>query len=387
MNYVKNGHSHGLNMKPKLIKNKILVTGATGFIGGRLVEKLIIEHNAKITAVLRKYDNAARIARFSDIELVKSSLTNEKILASLIKKTDYVIHLAYDFVSQKSNLAGVDVIAKNCLKYSKRLIHISTISVYEPLMDKVINEKSKTIKCGFTYADRKLEIENKVIEYTLKGLDAVILQPTIVYGPYSIPWTINPANQLSSGTVVLPNNGNGVCNAVYVDDVCDAIILSGDNQNAIGQRFLISGADYISWQQFFEAYENILRVSSLKLMSTKDVIKYNRNPLRLFKNILSQPKKAISWEPLKTILLFLKGKLSPNIKSTIINLYSSYSSIKPKPVFIPDKQLNLLYSTESIVDIKKAKEVLGYKPSFRFEDGIKLTELFLKSVYFTNQIS
>ena len=374
-------------MKIELSKNKILVTGSTGFIGGRLVEKLILNHNKKVTTVIRKYDNAARIARFSDIEMVKSNLDDDKMMSLLIKNTDYVFHLAYDFASQQANLSSLDIIAKNCIKHSKRLVHISTISVFEPLLDSTLNEKSASVPCGLVYADRKLEIENKVFEYSNAGLDVVILQPTIVYGPYCNPWTLNPAEQLVSGTVVLPNNGNGVCNAVYVDDVCDAIILAADSQKARGERFLISGNDYISWKHFFNTFEKILGVCSLKLMSSNEISKYNRNPLRFIKSILSQPKKAISWEPLKSILLLLKDKLSSNIKAFIMDLYSSYSTIKPKSIFIPDKQLNLLYSSETKVDISKAKNILGYEPKFTFSEGMDLTGKFIKSIYSSNPSS
>ena len=138
-------------MKIELSKNKILVTGSTGFIGGRLVEKLILNHNKKVTTVIRKYDNAARIARFSDIEMVKSNLDDDKMMSSLIKNTDYVFHLAYDFASQKANLSGLDIIAKNCIKHSKRLVHISTVSVFEPLLDSTLNEKSASVPCGLVY--------------------------------------------------------------------------------------------------------------------------------------------------------------------------------------------------------------------------------------------
>ncbi len=75
------------------------------------------------------------------------------------------------------------------------------------------------------------------------------MQPTIVYGPFSRLWTIDPADMLINATVVLPDRGEGICNAVYVDDVVDAMILAAKNPAAVGQRFLVSG-EPITWAQF-----------------------------------------------------------------------------------------------------------------------------------------
>ena len=360
---------------------KYLITGSTGFIGGRLVEKLIIEKNANITSVVRKYDNAARIARFDTINMELSELYDEYNMDALIANSDCVIHLAYDPISQDNNLKAIDVICEKCIKYSKKLIHISTISVYEPLSDNVLNERSSSAPTGLVYADRKLEIENKVFQFIKKGLKAIILQPTIVYGPYCAPWTIRPAYQLMSGEVILPNKGEGICNPVYIDDVCDAIIISAINNKGIGERFLISGKDHITWEQFYRSFENILNVDALKFLDIDEIKKYNYNPIKLIKLILGQPKKAIAWEPLKSILLALKDKLPASTKLLIKNLYSSYSTIKPKPIYIPEKQMYLLYNAKSIVDISKAETLLGYKPKYSFVEGFLLTSKYIRWIY------
>lgn len=367
-----------LNMKIDLTNKKILVTGATGFIGGRLVEKLILEQHADVTVLIRKYDNAARLARFDNIRMVKVDLHDFNGVENLIKDCDIIFHLAYDPTSQENNLKGIDAIAQSCIKYSKKLVHTSTISVYEPLEDKVVNENSKAVPCGITYADRKLEIEESVLNFCRQGLNAIILQPTIVYGPFCAPWTNRPATQLLSGTVILPNGGNGICNAVYVDDVCGAMLTAAVNDNVVGDRFLISGDNPITWKEFYQAFANTLNINSIEYMSTAEIKKISFSPVKSIKLILGDPKRAVDWEPLKSFLISLKYKLPSSFKSWIKFVYGKYKKISPKPVFVPNKQMFLLYDAPSIVEISKAKEKLGYNPQFSFEEGMQRTSEYLK---------
>jgi len=365
-------------MKIDLKNKKILVTGATGFIGGRLVEKLILEQHADVTALIRKYDNAARLARFDNVKMVKVDLHDRNRMESLVKDCDVIFHLAYDPSSQENNLKGIDVIAQSCMKFSKKLVHTSTISVYEPLEGKVLNEDSESIPCGITYADRKLEIEEQVQKYCKQGLKAIILQPTIVYGPFCAPWTNRPANQLLSGTVILPNGGNGICNAVYVDDVCLAMLTAAVNEDVDGERFLISGNDPITWKDFYQAFASTLKIDSIKYMTSAEIKKISFNPLKSIKLILGDPKRAVDWEPLKSFLVSLKYKLPSSFKSWIKYAYGKYKKISPKPVFVPNKQMFLLYDAPTVVEITKAKDKLGYVPQFSFEEGMQRTSEYLK---------
>ena len=70
-----------------------------------------------------------------------------------------------------------------------------------------------------------------------------VLQPTVVYGPFGVTWTVRPLEQLQDGGLLLINGGTGVCNAVYVDDVVDAMVRASTAPSAHGEAFLISGAD------------------------------------------------------------------------------------------------------------------------------------------------
>ena len=174
------------------------VTGATGFIGGRLIELLALKGDVQIHTLVRNYANAARIARF-DVKLIKGSLLDNDIIDAAVKDCDVIFHCAYDPTSQEENLQGIQSLISSCIKYDKKLIHISTFSVYEPYKDGVLDEHIECSPSGNVYADSKLQIEKYVLnQIDEENLRAVILQPTIVYGPYSSAWTLGPLNQLLS---------------------------------------------------------------------------------------------------------------------------------------------------------------------------------------------
>ena len=368
------------NMKLESINGKtILITGATGGIGGRLLEILSLNYDVKIKCLVRNYSKCASLARFNNIELVHGSIDEQEKVVKAISNCNIVIHCAYDPVSQQINIKGIENLAMGCIAAQARLVHVSTISVYEPLMDKKLTENSLNEPIGFTYAERKLAIEKMVFDLTKNSdLNATIIQPTIVYGPFAVPWTIRPLNQLLQGTVIIPNFGSGLCNAVYIDDVCQALMLAGISANCIGERYLISGSSPITWKEYFESLEDSLGVKSIRYLSINEINKIMKNPIKLLKTILGDPKKAVDWEPLKSILLSLRYKIPSSARTWIKGVYQIYSSYSPKPVYYPNKNIMALYTTNSSVCIDKAISDLGYEPKYDFNMGMKRTRDFIK---------
>ena len=89
---------------------------------------------------------------------------------------------------------------------------------------------------------------------------------------------------LINGTVILPDEGEGICNAVYVDDVVDAMILAAKNPAAVGQRFLISG-DPITWAQFYEALAKAAGARPPKYLPAEAIIRENSRARRFLRLI------------------------------------------------------------------------------------------------------
>jgi nucleoside-diphosphate-sugar epimerase len=218
----------------------VAVTGATGFIGGRLVERLV-EQGAAVTCLLRG-DPSPRLQRLG-AKLCKIDIANEDAVRTGLKGIDWVFHCAYDSDNAEWNFKALRALIASCRENAwRRFVHVSSFVVYDLPPEGELTEETIGTTARSRYAHIKRELETELLNAVRRdGLPATIVQPTIVYGPFSRPWTIDPADMLINGTVVLPDQREGICNAVYVDDVVDAMILAAKNPAAVGQRFLVSG--------------------------------------------------------------------------------------------------------------------------------------------------
>ena len=80
--------------------------------------------------------------------------------------------------------------------------------------------------------------------------------------------------ELSATRIPLINGGRGICNALYIDDLITALLLAATEDRAPGERFLISGAEHPTWQQFYEAFESMLGVRRTVEMSEREALEH-----------------------------------------------------------------------------------------------------------------
>ena len=241
-------------MKP----SRILVTGATGFIGSRLCELLSLEHRLPYRALVRQFSRAARIARL-DPELVAGDMLDAGSLARAVEGCDAVVNLAHsdDRAARKQTALLVDT----CVRAGvRRFVHVSSMAVHGPSPGvPVVTEGTAPIRrWGEAYSDAKAAAEAVVATAGKRGtLETVILRPTIVYGPFS--FFVTPiVQEARQGKISLIDGGQGVCNAVYVDDVCEAIMAALDRDDAVGGAFLINGDSRITWREFINTFAGMV---------------------------------------------------------------------------------------------------------------------------------
>lgn len=335
---------------------KVLVTGGSGFIGGRLIERLVIECGAHPRVLLRNYDRAAKLARFGldNIEIVIGSLTDPASLGAAVEGCSLVFHCAYERGDLKSNTTGVQAMIDACIAEKARLVHVSSFGVYEPFPNGDLTEDTKPVRSGLPLSETKLDVEETVLQAVqIKGLDATVIMPTLVYGPNSKTWTLLPASQLQSGTVLLPENGQGLCNVVYVDDLCQALIRAGVAPAARGRRYLISGESPVTWFALFKGYADELKVPGPQALDNVEL-------------------------PLIALRLWAKKNVSPSHKALLKKLYGMMYRRGPARIHVESGQLLALYISKCHVRIDRAKAELGYQPAFDLNRAMQTTGAWLR---------
>jgi len=398
----------------RLSGKNIFITGGTGFIGGRVIEKLIDVYQANIKVLVSTYHNLPRVARYP-VEIVQGSILDPEVVNDGMKGCDIVIHCAFGNKGSNAEKRQVTVDGtKNILDACRinnidRMVHLSTFRVYELYQEGVLDESGAISSKRDEYADSKLEAEKIVLDYHKRyGVPVTILQPTTVYGPFAPVWTVNVIEQLKKGKVILINNGDGYCNAVYIDDVVDAILLASDNDNAVGEKFLIAPEKPITWREFYQAYEAILHNDATVSMSAVDAYtlykRHNKKNsvvstiYRLLVNGINNKenlkKISASREALFTIKVLDKLGIYEHLRNIISRkLHSSHSDLqdyssqdnysKDMNILTPDK-IDYV-SKKTVVSISKAREVLGYNPAFDFKRGIEITKQWIIWANLTNE--
>ena len=366
----------------------VLVTGASGFIGGRLTERLVLEEGARVRAAVRRVQNVARICRLParSVDVHRFDMTVPETVDELVAGCDIVFHLAHDTDSAQANAAnakGARLLGTACLRAGvERLVFVSSMSVYEPLPDAPLSEASASGR----WLGNKLAAEREIqrlIQHD--GLRATIVQPTIVYGPYSGTWTDEPVQLLLADGLLLPAPGDGICNAVHVDDVVSALILFARTRRALGETFLVSGPDHVTWGDFFSAYAQVLGENHAPCAMPHDELA--RRVAAEAKRQALAPKGLLAgpaMKPLRTLLLALYRRLGTGAKARAKRFYEQGLMPLGEQANwagqLPSERRLRLYAAKCSISIAKARAA-GYQPELDFETGMALTAHYIRWAY------
>jgi nucleoside-diphosphate-sugar epimerase len=233
-----------------------------------------------------------------------------------------------------------------------------------------VTEESRMAPCDVDWVRSKRAVESELMAFVgAAGLPLAIIQPTHVYGPHAYNGTLRPVHHMKYGKLVLPNSGEGICNTIYVDDVARALLLAATTNGALGEKFLISGPDSLTWREFYRAYETMLKIDGVALRPPDEM--WRKGIPRTTTRLLHKAIKIKDVFPFKQ----LKARLSEQQSRALQDFAERGPGTR---LYYPDRLSLRLYLTKAQVSYEKATRVLGYTPQFDFARGMNLTERYLR---------
>ena len=245
---------------------RILVTGATGFIGGRVVEAAHLAGDGLgiVVAGLHSYSTAARLGRLP-VEAVRLDLMDRASLERALEGVTHVIHCAKG--APQVTVDGTVNLLEACLKAEAPL---------HPL------EQRRSLRRGYgrggrdqpvcltgnPYNRMKIDSERMCWQYGDRGLPVTIFRALDRLWPFSTGWTLRFAAMFLAGEGgVYEDHGEGTCNLVYVDDLVRTMLAALDDPNAQGRAFNVNGPEIVTWNEYFRRLNASLGLPELKVIN------------------------------------------------------------------------------------------------------------------------
>mgnify|MGYP003931426463 CR=1 FL=1 len=244
---------------------KILVTGATGFIGGRLAYRLAVEEGAAVTGSGRSIDDAPMLEK-AGVSLAYGELLDLPRIRALAEGQDLIFHVAAwlgprhggrEMAWPLNVFATINLVRGAAAAGVSRLVHTSSIAAYGPPAagTEALTEATAVdpAQAGI-YGRTKAEGEQKALALARElGLGMVIIRPGMVYGPGSYSWSKRMVQLLQKRVPVIFGDGNGLAYQVYIDNLVDGMILAAKAPAAAGEDFHFVDPQ-VTWQQWFGRY-------------------------------------------------------------------------------------------------------------------------------------
>jgi nucleoside-diphosphate-sugar epimerase len=238
---------------------KVIVTGANGFIGRAVAERLRAE-GAEVAGVDLVADPQRGVVAGDVAETGpwQAALAG----ADVVVHTAAIVSNAYDLdESWRVNVLGTrNVLDAAAAGGVGRFVHISSVRAFSDLgFPDGVGEHHPVRPDGNPYVDTKIASEQVVLQAHAAGeVECAVVRPGDVYGPGSRPWTLMPLELIQARRFLLPALGRGVFSPVYVDDLVTGLTLAAQRAEAAGQVFTIGGARAVPAKEFFGHYYRML---------------------------------------------------------------------------------------------------------------------------------
>lgn len=250
---------------------KTLVTGAGGFLGSVLVERLLEHGHRDIRCLVRspkrKERLCATIARYPDarVEVITGNLNRREDAVRAVEDVDVILHLASAMSGSPADMFLNTVVGSRNLVDAVqtrpvRIVLVSSFGVYGVAALRrgaVVDERTPLEthpEQRDIYSHTKLRQEQLFQEYQRRnGFELVILRPGVIYGP-GMAGHFSSRVGLSLFGIFLHLGGGNMLPLSYVDNCAEAIVTAGSAKNAAGQVYNVHDDSLPTSRQYLRRY-------------------------------------------------------------------------------------------------------------------------------------
>ena len=238
-----------------------LVTGAAGFIGSHVAERLVAL-GVKVRGLARSAARAEWLAA-RGVEIVEGDLTDAESLRQAVRGCHCVLSIAgwvgrprsYE-AARRVSVDGTRALIEAAIGAgARRVVHTSSMAAYGPVAEGVIDE-TWPLRASDVYGESKANSETVVFSYGDRIATSVI-RPTQIYGPRGRTWTQRLVKMIQRGVPVLVDGGRGAFHPCYIDNLVDAYVLTATRPEAVGQAFTIVDG-VTTWRDFTSYYARMV---------------------------------------------------------------------------------------------------------------------------------
>src|SRR5438874_5136755 len=239
---------------------KVLITGATGLLGGHLIKELQ-QRNEQIRALVLPVENADSLIE-RGIEVVRGDITDASSLPPAVKDVDLIFHLAGMMAVWRPladyrlvNVTGSENLYKAAQQAGvRRYIHTSSHTVYGLGYGRFLIENDPLRPDPDPYSLTKAEGDRLMRRLMLTSeMETVILRPGTFFGPGDRLHFGRMAQKMKGGKGVIIGRGNNALPFCYVTDVVQGFMLAAYHKNAPGNVYNITNDRPMTQQEIFDA--------------------------------------------------------------------------------------------------------------------------------------